>query len=138
MLQDFNYLYTSDDGTLTEDHDLMKWNKLFLDGLDTINRGGRPAYKLRSYAEAAGFVNIREEKLKMPLVPWPKNPELKQIGMMNLVQMLYGAEAFSLKILELLDWSRTEIEVFLAKVRKEMKSGGFHAYASLYVAGSSL
>lgn len=134
-LQDFDYLYISDDGTLTDEHDFLKWDKLFLDGLDAINRSGRPAHKLRSYAEAAGFVNIREEKLKMPLGPWPKDPELKQIGMMNLVQMLDGAEAFSLKTLEAMGWSRSEIEVFLAKVRKEMKAGKFHAYAPLYVSG---
>lgn len=84
-LKDFDYLYVSDDNILMEDYDFLKWIKFFLDGLDTINQGGCQTHKLRSYAEAASFINIREIKLKMPLGPWPKDPELKQIGMMNLV-----------------------------------------------------
>ena len=132
-LQDFDYLYTSDDGTLTEDSDYYNWNRLFLDGLDSVNRDGRPAQRLREYAEAAGFINITEVKLKMPLGPWPKDPELKQIGMMNLVQMLDGVEGFSLKTLEAMGWSRIEIDVYLAKIRRELKAGRFHAYAPLYV-----
>lgn len=125
--------YRSDDGTLTPDHDYYKWNDLFLAGLDSINRDARPGPKLRSYAEAAGFINIREEMFKIPLGPWPKDPELKQIGLIDLVQLLDGLEGFSLKTLEALEWSRNEIEVFLASVRRDMKSGGFHAYAPLYV-----
>lgn len=76
-------------------------------------------------------MNIREEKFKVPMGSWPKDPVLKQTGMMNLVQMLDGIEAFSLKIFDLLGWSREETEVFLAKVRKEMKGNIFHVYAML-------
>lgn len=88
---------------------------------------------LRSHAEAAGFINIREVKLKVPLGPWPKNPELKHIGMMNLVQVLDGLEAFSLKTLEATGWSRMEIDVFLANVCREIKSNQCHTYLPLQV-----
>lgn len=132
-LQDFDLKYRSDDGTLTPEHDYYKWNDLFLAGLESINRTARPGPMLRSYVEAAGFINIREEKFKIPLGPWPKDPELKQIGMTDLVQLLDGLEGFSLKTLEAMGWSPNEIEVFLASVRQDMKTGGFHAYAPLYV-----
>ena len=130
-LQDYDLKYVSDDGTLTPDHDLYKWNHLFLAGLESINRTARPGAMLRSYAEAAGFINIREVKFKMPLGSWPKDPELKQIGMMNLVQVLDGLEAFSLKTLEAMGWSPVEIEVFLASVRQEIKSNQCHSYQPL-------
>lgn len=42
---------------------------------------------------------------------WPKDPYLKKTGLMNLVQMLDGMEAFSLKTFDLLGWSRLETEV---------------------------
>ena len=132
-LQDFDATCTSDDGTLTPEHDLSKWNELFNASMESINRTARPCAMLRSHAEAAGFINIREVKLKVPLGPWPKDPELKQIGMTDLVQLLDGLEGFSLKTLEAVGWSQSEIEVFLASVRREMKSGKFHAYAPLYV-----
>lgn len=132
-LQDWDVKSVSDDGTLTPEHDYYKWNRLFLESMETINRTVRPGPMLRSYAEAAGFVNIREEKFKVPLGPWPKDPELKNLGMMNLVQALEGLEAFSLKTLETMGWSRIEIEVFLASVQRELKGSKFHTYAPLYV-----
>ena len=130
-LQDWDLEYVSDDGTLTEEHDFRKWNNAFIKGLETIERDPRPGHKLCSYAEHAGFTNIYAEKFKIPMGPWPKDPVMKQTGMMNLAQMLDGMEAFSLKIFEMLQWSRDETEVFLAKVRKEMKAGKFHSYATL-------
>lgn len=67
----------------------------------------------------------------MPLGSWPKDPYLKDTGMINLIQMLDGMEGFSLKIFELAGWSTAEIEVFLAHVRKEMKSNKYHSYLPL-------
>ena len=125
--------HTSDDGTLTPEHEFSRWNELFLAGLESINRTGRPCAMLRSHAEAAGFINIREVKMKVPLGPWPKDPELKHIGMMNLVQVLDGLEAFSLKTLEATGWSRMEVDVFLANVRREIKSNQCHTYLPLQV-----
>lgn len=104
---------------------------MFLDGLAAINRTGCPGHQLRGWAEDAGFVNIEEVKLKVPMGSWPRDPTLKKTGLMNLVQMLDGMEAFSLKTFDLLGWSRTETEVFLANVRREMKGNKFHSYAPL-------
>lgn len=67
----------------------------------------------------------------MPMGSWPKDPELKKTGMMNLVQMLEGVEGFSLKSMEAMGWTRNEIEVFLASVRREMKGTQFHSYIPL-------
>lgn len=129
--QDFDLDYTSDDNTLTEEHYFRKWNNVFIDGLAVINRDARPGSKLRDYAEAAGFTNIRVETFKLPMGSWPKDPQLKETGMMNLIQMLDGMEGFSLKIFELAGWSIEETEVFLSHVRKEMKSNKSHSYLPL-------
>lgn len=75
-------------------------------------------------------MNIREERFKVPLGSWPKDPELKRTGMLNLVQMLDGVEG-SYKSMEAMGWTRGEIEVFLASVRQEMKGTQFHSYIPL-------
>ena len=75
---------------------------------------------------------MHEEVFKIPMGPWPRDPVLKQIGMMNLAQMVEGLEAFTAKIfVDILGWSKEETDVFLAKVRKEMKARDFHSYATL-------
>lgn len=128
--QDFDLEFLSDDGTLTEQHDFRKWSRICLNGLAAHGRTGCPGRNLRSYAEGAGFVNIREERFKVPLGSWPKDPELKRTGMLNLVQMLDGVEG-SYKSMEAMGWTRGEIEVFLASVRQEMKGTQFHSYIPL-------
>ena len=121
----------ADDGSLTDAHDLRKWNNLFIEGFAKMNRELQPGYHLRPWAENAGFVNVHEEKFKVPFGPWAKDPILKETGMMNLVQVLDGLEGFSHKIFELLGWSRIEIEVLLAKVRKDLKDPKIHTYVVL-------
>lgn len=123
--------FLTDDGSLTEDHHLRKWNKLMLEGLAIIKRDQQPGFKLREWVENAGFVNIREEKFRIPQGNWPKDPVLKETGMMNLVQFLEGVEGMSLKVFGMLGWSRVEIEVLLAQVRSEIRSNTYHAWLGL-------
>lgn len=129
--QDWDLRYLSDDGTLTEEHHTKKWNTAFLAGLDSINRNACPGPKLREHAKTAGFINIHEEVVKVPIGPWAKDHELKEIGMMNLVQLLEGLEAFSLKVFLMLGYTEQEIIVMLAKVRQELKERKFHSYITL-------
>lgn len=84
---------------------------MFLDGLAAKDRTGLPGHQLRGWAEDAGFKNIRVLKLKVPMGSSPKDPYINKTGMINLVQMLNGTEAYSLKTFDLLDWSRTETKV---------------------------
>jgi len=53
--------------------------------------------------------------------------------MLNLVQLLDGLEAFSLKVFMMLGYSEAEIIVMLSEVRKELKDRAFHSYITFYV-----
>ena len=57
-----------DDDTLTDDHAFQKWNNYFYEGCAIIQRDYCPGQKLQSWAENAGFVNIRAEKFKVPII----------------------------------------------------------------------
>ncbi|KAK2051778.1 methyltransferase domain-containing protein [Colletotrichum caudatum] len=132
--QDYDLLYTSDDGTLTEEHETLKWDKLFLEACDRMGRDARPGPKFKDWVRGAGFVNITHKQFKMPIGPWPKDPYYKDIGMCNLIQILNGLEAFTLRIFcGVLGWTRDEVLVMLAMVRNELKSGAFHARYDFHV-----
>jgi len=45
----------------------------------------------------AGFVNVHEWRLKIPIGTWPKDKELKQWGAWNRLFLLQGLEGFSIK-----------------------------------------
>jgi len=115
---------------LTAEHVTHQWCTSFLGVLDSINRNAYPGPKLLDRAKTAGFINTHGEVIKVPLGPWPKDPRLKEIGMMNLVQTLDGLDA-SLKALMMLGYTEEEVTLMLARVRKELKSREFHSYIKL-------
>lgn len=70
----------SDDGSLTENSSLLRWNKLLLEA--TI-KAGVPADSLKHYKQQmrdAGFQHVTEVKFKWPTNTWPKDKRHKEIG----------------------------------------------------------
>ena len=73
----------SDDGTVTEDCSAVRWAQLFYEG---CKKAGRPIPPIDSYKvmmESAGFVDINEQILKRPSNTWPKEKNLKHVGMVS-------------------------------------------------------
>jgi hypothetical protein len=125
--QDFDLLYYSQDGTLAEDTNLYKWDRLWLEAAGKLGREGRPGVKLQEWVKDAGFTNIEHRKFPAPIGIWPKAPEMKKIGGMNYIAVSEGLEAFSLKLFEVaLGWKTEEIQVLLALVRKDLVNPNIH------------
>ncbi|KAK1487177.1 TAM domain methyltransferase [Colletotrichum cuscutae] len=81
-----------------------------------------------------GFQNVKHRHYKIPIGPWAKDPSLKDIGMGNLIQMLEGLDAFTLKLFfTALDWTREKALVLLSQVRQEMKACETHVYLHFHV-----
>ncbi|KAF5498232.1 Secondary metabolism regulator LAE1 [Colletotrichum fructicola] len=132
--QDYDLLYRSDDGSLTDDHHTSKWTKDFLDGFNSIGREPCPGPKLEGWAKEAGFTNIKHQVFKLPIGPWPKDPYYKDVGMTNMIMLLDGLEGFTLRMFcSVLGWTKEEVQVLLMSVRKELKAPAFHAYYNLHV-----
>lgn len=75
---------------------------------------------------------MREEVFRLPIGPWAKDPRLKRVGMLNLIQIIDGLEGFSLRLLcDVAGWREEEVHVMLANVRKELKGRVFHAQIKL-------
>ncbi|OLN81629.1 Malonyl-[acyl-carrier protein] O-methyltransferase 1-like protein 5 [Colletotrichum chlorophyti] len=132
--QDYDLLYTSDDGSITDEHRTLQWDKQFVEACKSVGREACPGPKLEKWVKDAGFVNVVHQRFKMPIGPWPKDPHYKDIGMCNLIQILDGLEAFTLRVFcTVLGWTRDEVLVLLAEVRNELRSGKFHALADFHV-----
>ncbi|KAL0767553.1 hypothetical protein CaCOL14_009792 [Colletotrichum acutatum] len=133
--QDFNLRYTSDDGSYTEEHQTSKWSELFFDACKRVNREANPGPQLEDWVRETGdYVNITHQKFKIPVGDWPKDPYYKELGMINLMQILDGLEAFTLRLFTgVLGWTKEEVIVLLADVRRELKSRTFHPYMEYFV-----
>ena len=132
---DFDLVYRSQDGTLTEDHRMHQWISLF--GKTCIDRGvdPSPGVSLKKWMDDAGLINVAGKCYICPLGPWAKDPRLKQLGAYNLLQTLEGMEGFSLPIFtRYLGWTAEEVQILLAEVRQELRDPRIHAYLNIYAA----
>lgn len=127
----------SDDGTLKQVHCLWGWGDMFIRCSERAGCSLRTHETMRHAIEKAGFVDIHEEKYKIPIGPWAKDKQLKEAGYLQYLHWNAAMEGWAMWLLthhgEPKPWSEDEVQVFLAKVRKELKSPKIHAYEPAYV-----
>ncbi|GAB1312356.1 Secondary metabolism regulator LAE1 [Madurella fahalii] len=132
--QDFDLQYYSEDGSLKETHDVLIWDNLFLDAANKTGREVSPGPRLEGWARDAGFQNIKHQRFKFPIGPWPRHLTLKQVGLYNLRQIENGLEAFTLRLFTgVLKWRPEEVQVLLAKVRKDLRNRDIHCAVDFHV-----
>ncbi|KAB8235638.1 class I SAM-dependent methyltransferase [Aspergillus alliaceus] len=84
--------------------------------------------------EKAGFVNVREDVYKLPQSPWPKDPKMKELGRYHQVNMIEAMPPYCYALFtRMLGWSRAEIEVLVAGMRKELRDTSLHLYSRLHI-----
>ncbi|GIJ90910.1 hypothetical protein Asppvi_009875 [Aspergillus pseudoviridinutans] len=102
--------------------------------------------------EKAGFINVREDiykvlltseslakailtVLQLPQSPWPKDPKLKELGRYHQVNMFEAVGPYSFALFtRYLGWSRPEIEVLVAGMRKELRDfQTYHLYTKVHI-----
>jgi hypothetical protein len=80
----------------------------------------------------AGFKDVEEHVLKLPVSIWPKNKRLKNVRLFELVNMDEGLGSRSIIFFtRALKWAPQEVELFLIDVRKDVKNSRIHSYYHL-------
>jgi hypothetical protein len=132
-MHDLDLAIYSQDGTLASDSPLKRWNDQVLTGLRTIGANPCPGPELEGWMKAAGFVNVQVLRQTVPAGPWPKDKALKQMGILNYLQIMEGLEGISLGTLRLADANLTveQIQAFLVEVRNDLHNPKIHAIYDL-------
>lgn len=82
----------------------------------------------------AGFADIQQVSIKVPINTWPTDPFLKECGRWFGLGMIEGLEANSLgPLTRVLGWTPDEVKNFLVPVRKDIQNKHIHAYNLVYV-----
>ncbi|CAI0643549.1 unnamed protein product [Colletotrichum noveboracense] len=116
-----------EDNPYTEELAVFKWNRKYLAACDAMGRTARPGSQVESWLRSTGFDNVESQKFKAPSGQWAKDPQLRDVGMICLSQLLDGLEGFTLKLFcGFLGKTQEEMLVMLSNVRKELKSGAAH------------
>ncbi|KAF2084074.1 S-adenosyl-L-methionine-dependent methyltransferase [Saccharata proteae CBS 121410] len=131
--QDWDLNPLTDDGTLTEDNQVAVLQKHMIEACDKMGRPGRPGPKLKEWCETAGYKNVTERVIKLPIGMWPKDKVLKQVGALMMVNYLEALEAMTVGLFTtVLGWSIDEVQTFLVGVRKDMRRKDVHVYFNLH------
>jgi hypothetical protein len=92
----------------------------------------REPNNFKRYMQNVGFEDVIEIRYKVPTSPWPKDKRMKLIGAFEMQSLLQGASAFSLRTFgKAYGWSQSETEMFLMKMRSDVRDLRFHTYYEL-------
>ncbi|OJJ43882.1 hypothetical protein ASPZODRAFT_135918 [Penicilliopsis zonata CBS 506.65] len=97
---------------------------------------GKPLQDLSKWEDdlkAAGFVDIVNKVVKIPMSPWPKDRKQKEIGRYFQAMHVQGMNSYLPKLFcDVLGWSNLEVTVLIAKSKQELFDLSIHQYCKLY------
>ncbi|RYC63364.1 hypothetical protein CHU98_g2838 [Xylaria longipes] len=127
-LQDYYVKLQSIDGTL-DGTVLQRWNHMLNHALTFMGRSGLNTVKYRRWLRAAGFEDVREEVFAVPGNPWAKGEEQKQLGALQMNNILEGLHGISISLFtKFLGMSPEAVEALLVDVRKDLTNRNIHFY----------
>lgn len=84
---------------------------------------------MRPFFEEAGFDNIKERVLKLPLGTWPADKAQKEMGAYFLLTAQSGFEAFGMAFLTReLRMSVEDVLVLVEGAKKDARNRSIHSY----------
>lgn len=105
---------------------IAHWADLFNEASSLSGRppGSVVTRNIKRELLAAGFVDVRQEVLMLPLGMWHPRREMKELGGYALLNMLDGVEGFTLRLFtKFLGWTEEQCQNLIEDVRKEFKKG---------------
>jgi SAM-dependent methyltransferase len=126
LQESVNQLY-SEDGSLKSDNAIVTMMNGLMEACEKIGRTMDPAPSMKKWVQDAGFVEIKQESFKLPVGSWPKDPRLKQIGLLLGMNFVEGVEAFTAApFRDVLGWSEREVQVLNASVKNAIRQKAAH------------
>lgn len=131
-LQDPSFPMKADDGTFAGTA-LEEWNTLLIECMSRIGRNLIDGSNWAQHLRDAGFVDVVEHKILVPVSPWARGKKNKLLGSISQQNMTEGVASMSTAAFtRILGWSRERLEVFLAQVREDLQGKKVHAYGIVY------
>ncbi|ORX94668.1 S-adenosyl-L-methionine-dependent methyltransferase [Clohesyomyces aquaticus] len=122
-MQEITFPAMCTDPTLTaEKSPMLRWSDLFTEAAAQIGIDACGPTKLAPKLRAAGFVDIHAKQYKWPVGRWAKGDKMKLLGRFVVEDLNDWLPSSALGLFtRVLKWTRDEVEMFLASVRKELK-----------------
>lgn len=120
----------AEDGSVVE-NGLFDFYEILANAMSTANLDLNAITKAREELISAGFINVREKVLRMPIGKWMEDRELKEIGSLFETVVRSAIPDIAMRAIEDgLDWSPREVTVLGAKASLSLPSP---MYFPLYI-----
>lgn len=132
--QDWDVDLYSQDGSLTADSALKRWNMAVMGALDSAGSEPCPGKHLEKWMKDAGFVDVTVSRTPVPTGPWAKDKKTKELGVLNHIQTREALEAVSLGTLmnrKEDPYTYEQVKTFLEDVYKDFDNGNIHTIYDL-------
>ncbi|KAJ5341794.1 hypothetical protein N7541_010918 [Penicillium brevicompactum] len=120
------------DGTLPANSSAVQFAEAIISAAKQANQPIDTVDTMRGRMSKLGFIDIHEKKYNWPMGPWPRDPLLKEAGRLHYHQWMHGMEGWAMYYLTKWGtpspWSPDEVQVLVAKARKELKDGRAHMW----------
>ncbi|KAL2064371.1 hypothetical protein VTL71DRAFT_4865 [Oculimacula yallundae] len=121
-----------DDNSL-EGTSLQEWNSLMVESMSRMGRNLKDSQNWGQYMKDAGFIDITETRVYVPVNPWARGKKAKLLGSISYQNLSEGIASLSTAAFtRILGWDQARLEVFLAQVREDLGNKDVHAYGVVY------
>ncbi|KAL2154962.1 hypothetical protein VTH82DRAFT_3638 [Thermothelomyces myriococcoides] len=124
-----------DDDSLPRNGSLVEWATKLLDAMDYFKRPMRfDSNTVKQQLANAGFDDIKEEVIQLPVNSWPSDIQGKTVGRWFNVGIRQALQPLSLAPLYRSGRSTLEdVQILAGKTRAEVYSNSVHAYCTLHI-----
>lgn len=121
-----------DDGSLPPSAQLYQWARFLAEATERAYKPLTYNIHTRQMLESQGFVDIREQVIRVPFNPWPSDPQEKAVGRWYNLGITQGLEATSLAPLtRMLGWKKEQVDGLIAEAKREICQKKYHVYCEM-------
>jgi hypothetical protein len=134
-LQEFCFRIRADDETLKPDDPVANFTSTVAKGLAALGVDLFALEHNRARLSEGGFTRVEEKVLRVPVGVWPRDQNMKTIGLYSRSIIYDGLHAISMGPLTRgLKWTPEEVELWLEGVRKGLMNARVHSWYTFHVA----
>ncbi|KAJ6155765.1 hypothetical protein N7470_006331 [Penicillium chermesinum] len=127
-----SYFIECDDDSLPGHSVLRSWGPRLAQAAQKAGRPLGAMHTMRDSIANAGFTDIHVKDYKLPIGPWPRDKQLKEVGEVNHQHWMGGMEGYGMWLLthfgDPSPWAKEEVLVYIAQMRQELMDMRYHIY----------
>ncbi|CCE28863.1 uncharacterized protein CPUR_02553 [Claviceps purpurea 20.1] len=123
----------SDDGSTELEPVLASYGELFREASKMLNRPLFVKEIQPQCLDAAGFVDRKVVRYKLPIGPWAKDPKLAEVGRFAREALENDLEGYTQMLWQSLQRPEDEYHVWLASMRKAIRNPKVHSHGMVQV-----